>query len=304
MQQHGYRPSTIKATVKTLKTLSRRCNLANSTDVKTHLATHPYTENRGFKIINDINRLYKHLAIPWERPRSRRIETLPFLPTEEELNQLIGGLGPKLASYMLLVKDTYARACEVFNLKWTDLDPNTSTINIAPEKGSKPRRIKLKPQTITALLTRPKTSQYIFHTDQTTDFDERYRNFFRNYAKTRAKISERLGNPRIRRISVKTLRHYGATNAYAQTEDLLFVKERLGHRSLSSTLKYTHLVPSDSDEWICKVASTRQERTKLIEEGFTFVSKQETNGISENGNDVKPIEKVMRSVNCFGSERR
>jgi len=94
MQQHGYRPSTIKGTVKTLKTLSRRCNIANPTDVKTHLAIHPYTENRKFKIINDINRLYKHLAIPWERPRSRRIETLPCLPTEDEINQLIGGLGP------------------------------------------------------------------------------------------------------------------------------------------------------------------------------------------------------------------
>jgi integrase len=150
MQQHGYRPSTIKATVKTLKTLNRRCNLANPTYVKTHLATHPYTENRKFKIINDINRLYKHLNIPWQRPRSRRIETLPFLPTEEEINQLIGGLGPKLACYMLLVKDTYARACEVFNLKRTDFDPNTGTINIAPEKGSKRRRLKLKPQTITS----------------------------------------------------------------------------------------------------------------------------------------------------------
>jgi len=60
MQQHGYRPSTIKGTV---KTLSRRCSLADPTDVKTHLATHPYRENRKFKIINDINRLYKHLGI-------------------------------------------------------------------------------------------------------------------------------------------------------------------------------------------------------------------------------------------------
>jgi hypothetical protein len=40
-----------------------------------------------------------------------------FLPTEEEINQLIGGLGPKLAAYMMTVKDTYARAGEIFNLK-------------------------------------------------------------------------------------------------------------------------------------------------------------------------------------------
>ena len=107
MSQHGYSPSTIKATVKTLKTLSRRCNLANPTEVKTHLATHPYSENRRFKIINDLNRLYKQLGIAWERPRSRRVDTLPFLPTEEEPNQLIGGLGPKLACYMFVVKGAF-----------------------------------------------------------------------------------------------------------------------------------------------------------------------------------------------------
>jgi integrase len=175
---------------------------------------------------------------------------------------------------MMTVKDTYARACEVFDLKWTDFDPNTDTVNITPEKGSKPRRIKLKPQTIAALLARPRTQQHIFHSDQATDLQETYDDFYRNFAKHRAKIAARLGNPRIRRISIKTLRHYGGTLEYARTKDLLYVKERLGHRSLSSTLKYTHLIRFDSDEWICKVASTRQERTKLIEEGFTFISKQ------------------------------
>ena len=75
-----------------------------------------------------------------------------FLPTEEEINQLIGGLGPKLAAFMMTVKDTYARAGEVFNLKSTDLDLNTNTVNITPEKGSKPRRLKLKVKTVAALL--------------------------------------------------------------------------------------------------------------------------------------------------------
>jgi integrase len=197
-----------------------------------------------------------------------------FLPTEEEINQLIGGLGSKLAAFMMTVKDTYARAGEVFDLKWTDLDLNSNTVNITPEKGSKPRRIKLKPQTIAALLARPRTNQHIFHTDQLTDLEETYDDFYRNFAKQRAKIALRLGNPRIRRISFKTLRHYGGTLEYARTKDLLYVKERLGHRSLTSTIKYIHLLPLDSDEWICKVASTKQEHTELIEEGFTFVSKQ------------------------------
>ena len=243
-------------------------------ELKTYLATATYTENRKHKIITDANRLYRQLGIKWQPPRSGPVEMPTFLPTEEEINQLIGGLGPKLAAFMMTVKDTYARAGEVFNLRWTDLDLNTNTANITPEKGSKPRRIKLKPQTIAALLARPRTNQHIFHTDQPTDLEETYDNFYRNFAQHRAKISERLGNPRIRRISFKTLRHYGGTLEYARTKDLLYVKERLGHRSLSSTIKYTHLIPFDSDEWICKVASSKEERAKLIEIGFTFVSKQ------------------------------
>jgi integrase len=274
MTREGYKNSTIKSTVKTLKAVSNRCNINNPTELKTYLATATYTPNRKHKIICDANRLYRQLGIKWERPRSRPVETPTFLPIEEEINQLIGGLGPKLAAFMMTVKDTYARAGEVFNLKWTDLELNTNTVSITPEKGSKPRRIKLKARTVAALLARTRTHQYIFQTDKTTDIEKTYDDFYRNFAKQRARIAERLQNPRIRRISFKTLRHYGGTLEYARTKDLLYVKERLGHRSLSSTLKYTHLVPFDSDEWLCKVASTKQERTELIEAGFTFVSKQ------------------------------
>ena len=217
-----------------------RCNITDPLELKTYLATATYAQNRKHKIITDVNRVYRQLGIKWERPRSGPVEMPTFLPTEEEINQLIGGLGPKLAAYMMTVKDTYARAGEVFNLKSTDLDLNTNTVNITPEKGSKPRCIKLKTKTIAALLARPRTDLHIFHSDQRTDLEEVYDDFYRNFAKHRAKISKRLGNPRIHRISFKTLRHYGGTIEYARTKDLLYVKERLGHRSLTSTMKYTH----------------------------------------------------------------
>ena len=35
------------------------------------------------------------------------MEILPFLPSEDEINQLIGGLGPKLPAYMLIVKGAF-----------------------------------------------------------------------------------------------------------------------------------------------------------------------------------------------------
>jgi len=68
---------------------------------------------------------------------------------------------------------------------------------------------------------------------------------------------------------------FRATALYHQTRDLLYVKEFLGHRSLINTLKYTHLVDWQTDEFICKAARTIEEASKLIETGFDFVTQIE-----------------------------
>ncbi len=185
----GYKNSRIKSAIKTLKAVANQCNISNPVELKTYLATAAYTQNRKHKIITDADRLYKQIGIKWERPRCGPVEMPTFLPTEEEINQLIGGLGPKLAAFMMTVKDTYARAGEIFNLKWTDFDPNTNTVNITPEKGSNPRRIKLKTRTVAALLARPRTYLHIFRSDQVADIEEAYDDLYRNFAKHRAKIA-------------------------------------------------------------------------------------------------------------------
>jgi integrase len=135
MSREGYKNSTIKSAIKTLKAVAHHCNIAIPNELKSYLATATYTENRKHKIVCDAARLYRQLGIKWERPRSGPVEMPIFLPTEEEINQLIGGLGPKLAAFMMTVKDTYARAGEVFNLRWTDLDLTTNTVNITPGKA-------------------------------------------------------------------------------------------------------------------------------------------------------------------------
>jgi len=63
---------------------------------------------------------------------------------------------------------------------------------------------------------------------------------------------------------------------YHKTKDILHVMQLLGHKDIRNTLVYTHLVNFETDEWICKVASTKEERTRLIEAGFAFVAKENT----------------------------
>ena len=122
MTKEGYRPSTVRAAVKTLKAVGRQCDFLSPDKFRDYLSNAKYGENRRDKILGDVDRLYKQLGIKWYRPLSRRVETLPFIPLESEIDLLIGGLGPKLSAFTRLVKETGARPIEIFQLKWTDID--------------------------------------------------------------------------------------------------------------------------------------------------------------------------------------
>lgn len=85
-------------------------------------------------------------------------------------------------------------------------------------------------------------------------------------------LSNKLGNPRLHEIAFKTFRHWKATMEYHRTKDILHVQWLLGHKRLSNTLIYTHLVNFESDEYTCRVAKSLEEASKLIEAGFEYVT--------------------------------
>ena len=59
---------------------------------------------------------------------------------------------------------------------------------------------------------------------------------------------------------------------YHRTKDNLYVKERLGHRNIQSTLIYTHLVNFEDDEYTVRVSKDLDEAIKLLETGFEYVT--------------------------------
>jgi integrase len=271
MKRNGYAESTIRAAVKTLRHLARNCNLLNPESFLNYNAVAKYGDNRRCHILDDVARFYKSLNLPFQRPRHRVVERLPFIPLEAEIDALIAAVNPKTSVFMRIVKETWARAGEVWALKWTDFDLNRGTVIITPEKGSRPRLKKLKAETIAALLKLPRLGKFVFHKDQANPH-ESYDDFFRYYAMQRAKIADKLQNQNLRRISFKTLRHFGATKRYWETKDILHVMQELGHRSIKNTLIYTQLVKFESDEFLCKVAKTVEEAKVLIEDGFDYVT--------------------------------
>jgi integrase len=174
---------------------------------------------------------------------------LPFIPTE---------------------KQTGVRAGEAWALKWIDIDPEKSTANILPEKGSNARQLRITGRLMAQLNALPRKSQFIFHLDDAdpiTSLDH----FRRMFDRQRKKVAERLENPRIMQIHWHTLRHFKATMEYHRTKDILHVMQLLGHKNIRNTLIYTHLMDFPNDDYVCKVAQTVKEAQELVEAGFDFV---------------------------------
>lgn len=165
---------------------------------------------------------------------------------------------------MGLIKDYGLRPIEISHLTLKDFDLQQNIMYVRTAKRGKARAFKLKPQTLAMLkhqitLRQPKLNQKLFckPSAMRVYFD-----------RLKRKVAKRLCKPELLSIRFYDLRHFYGSMLYYKTKDLLYVKNRMGHRSINSTLTYTHLVNFESDEYNVKVASTLEECTKLLEAGF------------------------------------
>ena len=146
MRKQGYRHSTVRYCIQGLKSVARKANLLQPESVKSYLASAEVSESKKAKLAEDLARFYAYERLPFDKPNYRRIEKLPFIPLEIEVDQLIAGCGRKAATFLQLIKETGMRAGEAWNLKWTDFDFEQRTVNVVPEKNSNPRQLKISPR--------------------------------------------------------------------------------------------------------------------------------------------------------------
>jgi len=278
MEKEGYRPATVRSAIEALKSVARHAELLDPDAVKIYLAKATFSDSRKERLSNDLLRFYKYRGLNFNKPRYRKIERLPFIPSEKELDQLIGGMSKRLAAFLLLLKETGLRCGEAWALRWADLDAERTTVNVTPEKNSKPRQLKISNQLTAMLNTQSRTSSYIFH-DADVDPITSLCHFRRNFEKRRKKLAATFQNPRLLQIHFHTLRHWKATSEYHRTKDILHVMQLLGHKNIRNTLVYTHLVNFESDDYVSKVAKTIKEAEQLIEAGFDYITTFEGNMI-------------------------
>jgi len=271
LKKEGYSGATIREYSYILQNLLKRgADLYDPENVKEVIAKQETWSNaRKSVVVKAYTAFLKSQGLNWNAPKYKVPQKLPFIPLEKEIDDLIAGCNRQMATFLQTLKETGARCGEAFNLKWTDIDFQSNTIRITPEKGSNPRIFKISSKLASMLANLPKKSVKVFT----------YKSKFylrKSFDKQRKRIAHKLGNPRLLRISFHTFRHWKATMEYYKTKDILHVMQLLGHKNIKNTLIYTQLVKNISDdEYVCKVAKTLEEAKQLIEAGFEYVCEME-----------------------------
>lgn len=281
MKKEGFRPSTIQGRVDNIKNLINRgagANLLDTEFIKGFIAKQhkklakdeEWSDDYRANVVLAYTTFLAMHQISWNPPRYKRRESLPFIPLESELEQLIMSAGKRMSTFLHALKETAADPGEMHALEWTDINPQCRTITINhPVKGHKPRIITVSRQLIERLNNNlPKTSQRVFQAKMRT-----LRKSLQNQRKTAAR---KFNNPRLLKIKFTTFRHWKATMEYHKTKDILWVMKLLGHNSLRTTLIYIDLENAlfneTNDAFIVKTAENLEEACKLLEVGFEYIT--------------------------------
>jgi integrase len=200
---------------------------------------------------------------------------LPYVPLEKDIDQLIygfaGSKAKRYAAMLQLAKETGWRPVEIFRLTPADFDLERQIVTLNdPAKRSEPRQVKMSDKLVAMM--KPLLADTPFNARVWSSKPKKIR---RTFTEVRNRIADKLGNPNLRKITLKTFRHFKGTMTYYKTKDIVYTQRVLGHKNIKNTLVYIHLVNFESDEYIAKVATNLEEACQLIEAGFEYVTEME-----------------------------
>jgi integrase/recombinase XerC len=145
---------------------------------------------------------------------------VPATPRDAALAELLYGGG--------------LRVSEAAALDWADLDLAEGLVHIRRGKGGKPRQVPLGPPAIRALslLREPGVSGAVFRNQRGGRLTDR----------SMRRVVRKLGlDAAVGGLHPHALRHAFATHLLDGGADLRAIQEMLGHETLSTTQKYTHV---------------------------------------------------------------
>jgi site-specific recombinase XerD len=169
---------------------------------------------------------------------SKQPRMLPVVLSLEEVARFFAAItNLKHRAILMTAYAAGLRISEVAQLRVADIDSQRMVIRIRQAKGQKDRYVMLSPRLLAILrqywnAVRPR--EYLF---PGADPDRPISPNTVRHACQLARASAGLGKP----ITVHTLRHSFATHLLEAGTDLRTIQILLGHRSLSTTARYTHV---------------------------------------------------------------
>jgi len=216
--------------------------------------------DRGFEnaTVNHYVGLIKHMirkAVEWDMAADetlKRVRKVKMLPvnnrrlrylSEDECQALIKACDAHLRPIVIMALNTGMRRGEILNLKWDQVDLIHGFILLSDRdtKNMERREIPINgtlKETFLSLsggkLTRRIDVPYVFYDPKTG----------KPYGSTKKSFTTACRRAGIRDFHFHDLRHTFASHLVMRGIDLVTVKELLGHKSLTMTLRYSHLAPS------------------------------------------------------------
>jgi integrase/recombinase XerD len=177
-------------------------------------------------------------------PKINRSKRLPVVLSKQEVKELL--LAPKHIRERVmfaLIYDTGLRISEVTNLLIKDVDLHRSVLHVRQSKNKKDRYVVMSSHAVRGI-----RKHLIINKPKTYMFDNYNRKGIPiSKTRVRALLKEALLRTNIKKdISIHSLRHTYATHQLEAGQNIMVLKESLGHESINSTLMYLHIAQLDS----------------------------------------------------------
>lgn len=193
--------------------------------------------------VNAIKFLYRitlrHPEVVTHLPHPKRPKTLPKVLTLQEILALFTAIkSPKYKAILAVAYGAGLRVSEVCALKPTDIDSQRMLIHVRGGKGNKDRYVLLGETMLTLL------REYYQKDRRKGDYlfpGQKPQNPLTSAAirKVLIKVAAKAGLSK--KITPHTLRHSFATHLLESGYDLRIVQTLLGHTSIQTTQRYTHV---------------------------------------------------------------
>ncbi len=174
-------------------------------------------------------------------PNNKRIRFLSEAEADLLLKTL-AGKSTQLYEIALFGLDTGARAGEIFNLTWGDVDLERSLLSIRDAKGGKSRFIPMTNQVREMLSGKPggEPTALVFPSRKGEKIQQVSKVFYLTVKELG--LNKGVVDPR-QKVNFHTLRHTFASWLVERGTDLYTVKTLLGHSTIQLTERYSHLAP-------------------------------------------------------------